>query len=256
MKQRLMSALVMIIICVPLLLIGGLPFRFGISILSIIGLYEIINANKNIKIPDIIKLLSYILIILFVLLDISIITKILSVFLVLGIIMIFNDSKKYNVESLFYLFSSIILLGTSFSYIISIREEDIYLLIFLLLITILTDTFAYIGGKTFGKHKLIPSVSPNKTIEGTVIGCLVGTIIPSIFYIYMIDPSASLIVTLLIVLCLSIIGSLGDLFFSKIKRQYEIKDFSNLIPGHGGILDRLDSMIFVVIGYVIFMNFI
>ena len=74
------------------------------------------------------------------------------------------------------------------------------------------------------------------------------------FYLTVINPSANLIYVTLITLLLSIVGQIGDLFFSSIKRNYKVKDFSNLIPGHGGILDRLDSFIFVVITYMLFIN--
>lgn len=257
MKKRVISALLACIICIPVLIIGGWPFKIGISVLSILGLYEILKVSSDkIKIPEYVKLLAYIIIALFIMLDLSMIVKILSVFLIFGIIMIFIDNEKYNVESFFYLFSSIIFLGVVFSFIISIRENDINILLFLLLITILTDTFAYIVGKTIGKHKLIPKVSPGKTIEGSVGGTIVGTLVPSIFYIYMVDPGANFIFVLLFVFVLSALGQLGDLFFSKIKRFYSVKDFSNIMPGHGGILDRVDSIIFVVIGYIILESLI
>ena len=122
------------------------------------------------------------------------------------------------------------------------------------MITILTDTFAYIGGRLFGKHKLIESVSPNKTIEGSVIGSFIGTILPTAFYVFMINPGESIVIAFIITLILSIIGQLGDLVFSSIKRYYDIKDYSNIMPGHGGILDRLDSIIFVIMGYIVILS--
>lgn len=257
MKQRLISAVVALIICVPLVLIGGLPFKIGVSILSGIGLFELIRCSgKNIKYPQSMKIVSYILIFLFVMISENTIIKILSTFLVLSIPMIFINNEKYNFESFTHLFSSIIFLGLVFSYFVTIRENDLNVFIFLFLITILTDTFAYIIGKLVGKHKLIPSVSPGKTIEGSIGGSIIGTIIPSIFYLYMVDPGASLPFIILIVFVLSILGQLGDLFFSSIKRYYGIKDFSNIMPGHGGILDRLDSIVFVLIGYIVLINFI
>ena len=136
-----------------------------------------------------------------------------------------------------------------------IRNKDINVLIYLFLITTLTDTFAYFGGRLFGKHKLIESISPNKTIEGSIIGSLIGTILPSAFYLYMISPGEYFIIIILFTFVLSIIGQIGDLIFSKVKRHYKIKDFSNIMPGHGGILDRFDSITFVIIGYIILINF-
>ena len=77
-----------------------------------------------------------------------------------------------------------------------------------------------------------------------------GTVFGTIFFNTVIDPGVSIVVVILVTLCLSIIGQLGDLVFSAIKRHYGEKDFSNLIPGHGGILDRLDSIIFVLLGFM------
>lgn len=257
MKQRLISAFIALIICIPIILIGGEIFKIGISIISVVALFEIIRAaDKNIKFPFSIKILGYLIMILFILLDKGIIIKILSTFLLLAIPVVFIDRERYNIESFNYLLSNIIFLGIVFSFFISIRQEDLNVFIFIFLITILTDTFAYIAGKSIGKHKLIPNVSPNKTIEGTIAGTIIGTIIPSIFYIYMIDPGANFALITLMVFILSILGQIGDLFFSSIKRYYKIKDFSNIMPGHGGILDRLDSAIFVIIGYIIIVNII
>ena len=124
------------------------------------------------------------------------------------------------------------------------------------MITIFTDTFAFVSGKIFGRHKLIERISPNKTLEGFIIGSIIGTIIPTIFYIYVISPGEEFISIIIFTFVLSIIGQFGDLVFSSIKRHYKIKDFSNLIPGHGGILDRLDSITFVMFGYIILINLI
>ncbi len=255
MKQRLISAFVALLICIPIILINGIVFKIGIVAISIAALFEILRASKK-EYPKFISILSYILLSLFILLDKNIVIKILLTFLLLSIPVIFINNEKYNIEDFIYIFANTIFLGIVFSFFILIRDKDLNIFIFIFLITILTDTFAFIGGKLFGKHKLIPAVSPNKTIEGSVIGSLFGTIFPSIFYIYMIDPGSNIGSIILIVLLLSILGQIGDLFFSSIKRFYKIKDFSNIMPGHGGILDRLDSSIFVIIGYIIIINFI
>ena len=139
---------------------------------------------------------------------------------------------------------------------ITIRDNSFATVIYLLLITIMTDTFALFTGMLIGKHKLCEKISPKKTIEGSIGGSLVGTIVPVLFYIFIIDANANIFLLIFITLCLSIIGQIGDLFFSSIKRHYGMKDFSKLIPGHGGVLDRLDSFIFVVLTYLILMNFL
>ena len=106
-----------------------------------------------------------------------------------------------------------------------------------------------------GKHKLAPTISPNKTIEGSIIGSLMGTMMGSAFYYNIIDKS-NLWLVILISFILTILAQIGDLFFSSIKRSYKIKDFSNLIPGHGGVLDRLDSVLFVILGFLLYNLFI
>lgn len=254
-KQRLISAIVALAILIPLIIVGGIYLKVALSILAAFALFEILRASSvNNKYPEIIKYISYVFIFLYVLLDINIVLKVTIPFLILSIFLLFFDKDKYNIESFSFIIFSIIFIGTVFSYLVSIRNTDVNLFVCMFLITILTDTFAYIGGKMFGKHKLIPKVSPNKTIEGSVIGSLFGTIIPSIFYLFMVDPGKNFIVILLVIFILSVLGQIGDLFFSSIKRYYGIKDYSNIMPGHGGVLDRLDSIIFVTIGYMLIMS--
>jgi len=124
------------------------------------------------------------------------------------------------------------------------------LLLYIAIITILSDVFAYLFGSKFGKRHFT-KISPNKTIEGSVAGLIIGTIGGVLFYIYMIDSSVNIIYIIGLTILLNIFGMVGDLIFSKIKRDNNIKDFSNLIPGHGGILDRLDSLIIASLVYLL-----
>ncbi|ASZ09042.1 phosphatidate cytidylyltransferase [Mesoplasma chauliocola] len=144
--------------------------------------------------------------------------------------------------------------------------------IWIWVIVILTDSFAYIFGVSFGKHKMAPKISPNKSWEGAIGGLasaiafaitaalLLFYLVPShsILKVYMFNISENLgngvviVMYILIAALLSFIGQLGDLYFSFIKRKNNIKDFSNLIPGHGGVLDRLDSFMFVFLFMYLF----
>ena len=124
------------------------------------------------------------------------------------------------------------------------------------MITIFTDTFALFTGMMIGSKKLASGISPKKTIEGSIGGSLMGTFVATAFYMTVINPHASLVLIILVTLGLTVVGQLGDLVFSAIKRYYGEKDFSNLIPGHGGILDRLDSLIFVVLAFILIMGII
>ena len=104
-----------------------------------------------------------------------------------------------------------------------------------------------------GRHK-VNEISPNKSYEGYIGGIILGVILSTVMYLIVVNPYASILKITFITLVLSIVGHLGDLFFSQIKRNHNIKDFSNIMPGHGGILDRLDSIFLVMLAFVYFSN--
>lgn len=264
MKTRIISAIVMCIIVIPILFIGGIPFKILAILLSVASMYEILKARSSKStIPLIIRFLSYVLVSLFVYLGTSvysanyeIIYKIMiGVFLLYFIPVVFIDNtEKYSITDALYVLGCTLFIGVAYNSFIIISNDSINYLIYLLLITVTTDTFAYFTGYFIGRNKMCEKISPKKTWEGAVGGSIVGTIIPSFFYLYLINPSINIYLLLGITLVLSIIGQIGDLFFSSIKRHYKIKDFSNLIPGHGGILDRLDSIIFVSLAFILCMS--
>lgn len=263
MKTRVLSAVVMIAIVLPLLIIGGLPFKIFCIILSALSMYELLKAKEiNKDLPIVMKLLSFMIMILFLALgnnydattEIPYKLPIILVLVFLVPVVFINDNKKYNIEDAFYLLGATSFLTISFGSIILISNMDVKYLLYLVLITVMTDTFAYLGGSLIGKHKLCKNISPNKTIEGSIIGTLVGVIVPTLFYIFVIKQNANVLNLVFITTILSVVGQIGDLVFSSIKRHYKIKDFSNLIPGHGGILDRFDSLIFVAITYLLLLN--
>ena len=257
MKKRLLAAIVLLAIFVPLIIIGGFPFEIACTILSVLSLRELISLiKKNESVPFIIEILSYFLVAFFVLSSESIIPYIGLITIFLFIPLVFINNKKYNFDVAIKIFGITIFIGYLFYNFSNIRLVSFDNFIYIILISCFTDTFAYIGGKTFGKRKLIERVSPNKTIEGFIIGTIVGTVVPTIYYIYMIDPGASIILIFIITLVLSIFGQFGDLVFSAVKRRYSVKDFSNIIPGHGGILDRLDSILFISITFVVVQTII
>ncbi|HLO72583.1 MAG TPA: phosphatidate cytidylyltransferase [Flavobacterium sp.] len=119
------------------------------------------------------------------------------------------------------------------------------ILISILILIWANDTFAYLVGKNFGKNKLFPSVSPKKTVEG-FIGGMIFTIISSVLLSKFYIESNILYIWIVIAIIVSIFSTLGDLIQSKFKRVAGVKDSGKIMPGHGGILDRLDSIIFVI----------
>ena len=131
---------------------------------------------------------------------------------------------------------------------ISMMNHGSYLLLMVFIVAFASDSCAYFAGMFLGKHKLAPVVSPNKTIEGALGGLAAG-ILAMLLYTFILDVplkfdvSYGAAVVYGLVGCLA--GELGDLCFSVIKRQTGIKDYGNILPGHGGILDRFDSMLFI-----------
>ena len=266
MKTRILSAALMVAIFIPFLLMGGLPFNIFMAVVSAFGLHELIKVRETRKkFPQVLKIFAYILVMILCFTEINAIEfsynmdyRFLAfiVFLFTSPMVFINDTKKYNLNDALFLVSLVVFIGLSFKLIVITRNFDITYIIYLLLITTITDTFALISGMLVGNHKLCPKISPKKTVEGLIGGVLMGTFVATSFYFTVINSSISLVFLIFITALLCVVGQLGDLVFSSIKRYYDIKDFSNLIPGHGGILDRFDSFIFVVLAYTIIQRFI
>jgi len=121
---------------------------------------------------------------------------------------------------------------------------------FPILLTWATDVGAYAFGRLLGSHKLMPSVSPGKTIEGAFGGLVLAILIALLYVSYVLHPMAQLslrpLAIVVFAVCISAVAQVGDLAESLIKREAGIKDSSTLIPGHGGVLDRFDSLLFVL----------
>lgn len=204
------------------------------------------------------------------------------------ILPIFN--KKIEMKDVIFFIFGIIYSGIGFAIIVTVRNiEMLYqdasirlfdglniyvvgliLFIFVLLSTMLTDIAAYQFGIKFGKHKLCPSISPKKSIEGSIAGTIAGALGGTLFMVilqftlskeyanaiklFKIDNIYLYALAIFgVALLLSIAGQLGDLIASKIKREYNIKDYGKIFPGHGGVLDRFDSSIYSFLVFIIIL---
>ncbi len=257
MIMRLIGAAILLVVLVPLIILGDIPFELGVAVIAALSFRELIMLfkNKN-KLPLVMEIFSYISVIVITLSLDSLLQAIALIIMVLFIPLIIYKKNEYSFNSVTSLFGIILFIGIIYHSIINVRLGSIWELLYLLSITILTDTFAYIGGRLLGKNKLLERISPNKTVEGSLIGTILATSISSIFYLFIINPGINVGIIILISFILSIIAQIGDLVFSAIKRYFKIKDYGKIMPGHGGVMDRIDSFLFVLLALYVIMNFI
>ena len=257
MKTRIISAIIAAVIAIPLILLGGYFFAAFACVLAALAYKEMIDLKESHKkFPLLMAFLGFLAMIVIVLsnnTDASIYKGITYQTLTMTILFlllptIFYKKDKYSTKDAFYLIGVVLLLGIVFNTFIILRNRSLYLFLYLLIISMVADIFVMLDGQYFGSNKMCPKLSPHKTWEGSICGLIGGTIVGIIFYVIFLGSFN--LRTVIITILLSIIGQMGDLVMSKIKRENDIKDFSNIMPGHGGILDRLDSVIFVFITYM------
>lgn len=170
------------------------------------------------------------------------------VFLLLTLTVMFHDKMSFNEAAVSFL--GTVYIAVFFLHIVLIRALNSgKLLIWILFICAwATDTFAYIFGKTMGKHKLCPKISPKKTVEGSlggILGCMLCVFVYTLAVSGICGFGANYASALAAAALGALFSQVGDLAASCIKREHGAKDYSNLIPGHGGILDRFDSVLFI-----------
>ncbi|MBO4235501.1 MAG: phosphatidate cytidylyltransferase [Firmicutes bacterium] len=246
MKTRIISGLIM----APLLVVlyfRGIPLALATFIVGAIGIYELFEGFKKLDIKPNIFIAEGMLILLYFIhflvpgrLDYIMAWIVLSI--VASGVSIFTV-EKHKIEDALATLIGIVYVGFLSYHMAMIDETSYGILVWMVAIVAFgTDIAAYFTGYFLGKHKLCPNLSPKKTIEGAiggVLGALILGIIFGLIFKIKIFPH---------IILMSIIGSvlsqLGDLTASAFKRKMGIKDYGNLIPGHGGILDRFDSVLF------------
>ena len=259
MKQRTVGAIILLSLLICCLIIGSKLFGLVMMIIAILGYNEFFNIKyeDNLKKLKFIKLLGIISLMLitlnktFYMIDANI-TILLPILMLSIPIIFYSDNKMYNINDCLYVLGIVYFLGLSFGNIIFLRDTNIAKCIFIFIIAFITDTYAYIGGSLIGRHKFT-SISPNKTIEGIIVGTIMGVLIGTVYY-YNVVGNITLFQCVSLCIILTLLSEIGDLMFSSIKRYFNKKDYSNIIPGHGGILDRFDSVIYVSLGFSLILS--
>ena len=253
--KRLGSALIGFPLVAAIMILGNkYIISIGCAIIAMLAMSEYLNAVSKKAVP--IKWVSYLACSLIGILGIipeAIYSNIILIAIVTILLLLFLQvimtGMKTNFNDLAYTLAGIIYIPLFLSTMVMLRnsQNGKILVWYVLFAGWATDVFAYVVGKRFGNHKF-SKVSPKKSIEGCIAGT-VGAIIISLIYTYFINIYAevqySYLLISLITLILSFIGQIGDFAASTIKRYVDIKDYSNLIPGHGGMLDRIDSIMFI-----------
>lgn len=252
-KTRLLSGIVLVLIALVTIISGG-PILFAtLLIISLIGmseLYKIFGVNKSG--PGMVgyafAMMYYAAI--YLLKEEALMPMFMAFLIALLMVYVFTY-PKYKADQIMAAFFGLFYVAVMLSYIFLIRrmpEEGVFLVWLVFLCSWGCDTCAYCVGVLFGKHKMAPVLSPKKSIEGAV-GGVVGAALLGTLYALAVNHWGGEDLSPMVVAIVCAVGGLismvGDLAASAIKRNYEIKDYGKLIPGHGGILDRFDSVIFV-----------
>jgi phosphatidate cytidylyltransferase len=252
-KQRLISGIVLVAILAAVLYFGGIPTFIMTFVVSLIGYFELLRVfhveKSAIGVICYTVSILYYMLLMFELKDFFLpLALLLMIALLACYVLAFPAFRFDQIAAGFFGFFYVTMM-LSYVYQIRALKDGGLFVVLLFLSSWGNDTLAYCAGRLFGRHKMSPHLSPKKTIEGAV-GGVVGAGLLGFLYSLIVrnmistDYSLCLIFTLV---CLigGLISIIGDLGASAIKRNYNIKDYGTLIPGHGGILDRFDSVIFI-----------
>ena len=259
MKTRIISGIIIGIVLAAVLIPGGYVLAATLLAVSFISYYELVRAmgiHEEGKRVNVLEGCGYLAIIvhyiqMILMRDYSyyIFSGMFAFFLIMCCyVLTFPRFTATQAIQAFFCFVYAPV-NMSFVYLLRIRTYGEYFA-WIPFIAWVCDTSAYFVGRAFGKHKLVPKLSPKKTVEGA-IGGILGAVAVGAFFGYILytrethDP-LTIVILMLITFVGSIIAQLGDLLASGIKRNHNIKDYGDLIPGHGGIMDRFDSVIFVI----------
>ncbi|MGI6269400.1 MAG: phosphatidate cytidylyltransferase [Candidatus Howiella sp.] len=257
MKKRLITAAVgLSLLAVLLFFRDTLVFDVAVILINVIALYEILYVTKYVKYLPLVGISAvYTVIAPFIYMG-YIPVDINSLNVVYVMILFIATLIKHEVvqpQEVAFTFTMSMLLSYAFSCfsLVSHSENGLFFLMFALNCAWVSDAGAYFVGSAFGKHKLAPKISPHKTIEGAVGGVLSSmlvTVLLALIYPRIFNPgwAASMPRLVLFTALLSVVGMIGDLTASYLKRSAGLKDFGNIMPGHGGILDRFDSLLVIM----------
>ena len=252
MKQRVISGAVLVVILAITLYFGGIVTCGLMALVSLVGNMELLRVyGVNKKTPGIVCYLATVLYYIAIYLDrMDIIVPMMVVYLLVMLAVYVLTFPTYSDKQIMAAFMDFFYVSVmlSFVYLIRNMEHGLVLVLLIFVSSWINDTCAYFVGRALGKHKMAPVLSPKKSIEGLIGGIVGAGVFGAVFGILFDKYVDTMNYAPLLFAVVGAVGALpaviGDLAASAIKRNNDIKDYGKLIPGHGGILDRLDSIIF------------
>ncbi|MCD8158963.1 MAG: phosphatidate cytidylyltransferase [Clostridiales bacterium] len=252
MLVRILTAVIGLPLLIFIVWLGGVPLALAVYAISVLGMYEFYKAvSGSLKpIHSVGFMMEALLVLSLFLAEFSapaLAFEFLGLFFILLMFLVFKHDKYTVVDAAVTVFG-FLYIGALLSTIIVLRQESIFYVWFAVIFAFASDTGAYFSGVTLGKHKLAPVLSPKKSIEGAVGGLIASALVTVIYGLFAFKQSSADVLFIGYMAAFGGIGSvlaqLGDLTASSIKRKADIKDYGNIFPGHGGVLDRFDSVLF------------
>lgn len=257
MKTRILSAAVALAVLFAVILCGNIwVLKIAAAIISVIGLFELYRAfgYQNHKLLIVAGMVEGAVIPF--LPSLSLIVTVLFLYFVLGAAVMLSRPGSVAFSDLTNLLFFQVYVPCSLACLVWVRQAELgfYALWLILGGAWLTDTFAYFSGRAFGKRKLCPHISPHKTVAGAV-GGVIGTTAAALLYGLVLNTffTVHFLPLLGLGVSLGLLAQMGDLTASWMKREQGIKDFGNLMPGHGGVMDRFDSILFTAPAVCLFL---
>ena len=254
MKQRIITGAIAAALFIPFVVYGGIPLTIVLYGLATVGLQELLNMKGRslLSIPGLISLIA---LYAFMMPDewaqwvfeTTGYEKVEFAFMAVILLLIHTVVVKnsFTFDDAAFAILGTLYIGVGFFYMIETRAEGLDFVVYALLVVWFTDSGAYFTGRKIGKRKLWPEISPNKTIEG-FIGGIIWAIAIALILNYFVDLDKPILIIIVVTVVASVFGQMGDLVESALKRHFNVKDSGSILPGHGGILDRFDSILFVM----------
>lgn len=254
-KTRLLSGIVLIIILLALGIVGGDVLLAGLGVISIVGVHELYRVCKieksGLGFAGYLVVIAYYFSLKLTRLELGSNVFLFAMVLMIGVMAVYVFTfPKYQAQQAMAAYFGVFYVAVMLScvYLTRMLPNGRYLIWLIFLCSWGCDTCAYCVGMLIGKHKMAPVLSPKKSIEGAVGGVIGAALLTAVYGVIFQKAMNISQVQIFLMAAISAVGALismvGDLAASAVKRNYEIKDYGTLIPGHGGILDRFDSVIF------------